>query len=214
MPAPMPRMQLMTMSHIMLRAKRHATPLRKKIDSPTARILSLSLPTESLPASRTKGMISSEGSDVSICISRSVAFGKILFRPPRIGEIASPGSEAIADTLNVMGSHRSLLEFENTRIVKDMRNRINRQINCENANLNKTVSASMRQIADIKLIEERLGLDKLPDGLRQAAQARLSNPDSSLAELAELLRLGRSGMNHRLRRLGEIASELREKENG
>lgn len=124
------------------------------------------------------------------------------------------GSEAIADTLNVMGSHRSLLEFENTRIVKDMRNRINRQINCENANLNKTVSASMRQIADIKLIEERLGLDKLPDGLRQAAQARLSNPDSSLAELAELLRLGRSGMNHRLRRLGEIASELREKKNG
>jgi len=122
------------------------------------------------------------------------------------------GSEAIADTLNVLGSHRSLLEFENTRIVKDMRNRINRQINCENANLDKTVGAGLRQIEDIKLIEEKMGLVKLPDTLRQAAQARLSNPDSSLSDLAEILGIGRSGVNHRLRRLTEIANDLREKE--
>ena len=92
-PAPMPRMQLMTISHAILRANRHATPLRKKIESPTTRIVSLSRPSESFPESSTKGIISSDGSDVSIWISRSVTLGNTLFK-----STASPGSDAMADT--------------------------------------------------------------------------------------------------------------------
>ena len=97
-PAPMPRMQLMTISHAILRANRQATPLRKKIESPTTRILSLSRPSESFPESSTKGIINSDGSDVSIWISRSVTLGNTLFKSPRMGDMASPGSEAMADT--------------------------------------------------------------------------------------------------------------------
>ena len=94
----MPKMQLMTISHVILLAKRHATPLKKNIARPAARSLILSLPTERWPAIKTNGMISSEGSDVSICISSSLALGKILVRSPRIGEMASPGSDTTADT--------------------------------------------------------------------------------------------------------------------
>ncbi len=119
-------------------------------------------------------------------------------------------SEAIADTLNVMGSHRSLLEFENTRIVKDVRNQVNRQTNCENANLNKTVAAGLRQAEEIRTIDRLLGLEKLPEALEEAARARLDNPDCSLADLGELLGVGRSGVNHRLRRLTELARQLRQ----
>ena len=97
-PAPMPRMQLTMISPTMLRMKRQATPLRKKIESPVVSSFSVSRPSESFPESSTKGMISSEGSDVSIWISRSVTLGKTLFRSPRIGEMASPGSDAMADT--------------------------------------------------------------------------------------------------------------------
>lgn len=110
MPAPTPRMQLMTMSHAMLRANRQATPLKKKIESPTIRILSLSLPSESFPESSTKGMISSDGSEVSIWISRSVTLGNTLFRSPRIGETASPGSDAMADTDQIASSTTSVTE--------------------------------------------------------------------------------------------------------
>ena len=110
MPAPTPRMQLMTMSHAMLRANRQATPLKKKIESPTIRILSLSLPSESFPESSTKGMISSDGSEVSIWISRSVTLGNTLFRSPRIGETASPGSDAMADTDQIASSTTSVME--------------------------------------------------------------------------------------------------------
>ena len=110
MPAPTPRMQLMTMSHAMLRANRQATPLKKKIESPTIRILSLSLPSESFPESSTKGMISNDGSEVSIWISRSVTLGNTLFRSPRIGETASPGSDAMADTDQIASSTTSVTE--------------------------------------------------------------------------------------------------------
>lgn len=121
-------------------------------------------------------------------------------------------SEAIATMLNILGSHRSLLEFENTRIVKEIRNQVNRQMNCENANLNKTVATALQQIEDIKLIDAHMGLDKLPDTLRQAAQVRLSNPNSSLSELAEEIGLGRSGINHRLRRIKELAEDIRQQQ--
>ena len=118
-------------------------------------------------------------------------------------------SEEIIKLLNIMGSHRSLLEFENARIVKDMRNQINRQVNCENANLNKTVGASLKQVEDIKYIDEYLGLKNLPPNLWEMARIRLEYPDSSLSELSEYLHIGRSGVNHRLRRLSKIAEELR-----
>ena len=121
-------------------------------------------------------------------------------------------SEEIVKLLNIMGSHRSLLEFENTRIVKDMRNQINRQVNCENANLNKVVKAGLKQVEDIKDIDRYLGLKNLPKNLKEMAYLRLENPDSSLSELSEYLHIGRSGINHRLRRISEIAEELRNRD--
>jgi DNA-binding protein WhiA len=119
-------------------------------------------------------------------------------------------SDKIIDLLNIMGSHRSLLEFENTRIVKGMRNQVNRIVNCETANLNKTINAGLRQAEDIQLIADKIGLEKLPHQLREVAQLRLSYPEKSLTELTELIRLGRSGINHRLRRLSEIAANIRD----
>ena len=119
------------------------------------------------------------------------------------------GSEAIAETLAVLGSHRSLLEFENIRIEKEIRNHVNRQVNCEYANLNKTLNSASAQVEDIKFIDAAKGLHKLPASLRQAAQARLANPEASLTELAQELGIGRSGVNHRLRRLREMAEDMR-----
>ena len=117
----------------------------------------------------------------------------------------------IVDLLNVMGAHMSLMDMENVRILKDVRNRINRKVNCETANLNKTVSAAVKQIEDIKFIEEEKGLKYLPAGLRTIAEIRLEEPELSLLDLGKKLDppLGKSGVNHRLRKISEIASELR-----
>ncbi|MCR5004531.1 MAG: DNA-binding protein WhiA [Clostridiales bacterium] len=116
----------------------------------------------------------------------------------------------IADVLNIMGSHASLLRFEDIRVVKDVRNQINRQVNCEAANLDRIVSAAVRQTEDIRLIEERLGLDTLPKGLREVAEARLAAPDASLMDISVQLGIGKSGVNHRFRKLLEIADSLRQ----
>lgn len=120
----------------------------------------------------------------------------------------------IADALNVMEAHMALMEFENVRILKEMRNEVNRKVNCETANLNKTVSASVKQIEDIKFIQEKTGIDKLPDALKDIALARLNYPEASLKELGELVTpsVGKSGVNHRLRKLSEMADKLRPKE--
>ncbi|MCF8011228.1 MAG: DNA-binding protein WhiA [Clostridiales bacterium] len=120
-------------------------------------------------------------------------------------------SEQISDCLNIMGAHDALLDFENKRVYKHVRNQVNRQVNCETANLNKTVNASVRQIEDIELIKEAMGLDKLPLSLRSAAETRLGYPDASLRELGELMAppVGKSCVNHRLRKLSSIASRLR-----
>lgn len=119
--------------------------------------------------------------------------------------------ENISDFLNVVEAHKALLDFENTRVLKDMRNLINRRVNCEAANINKTVNAATRQVESIRLIEEKIGLSSLPDNLRQMAYVRLENPDAPLLELGELLepKVGKSGVNHRLRKICEIAEELR-----
>ncbi len=120
--------------------------------------------------------------------------------------------ENIVDFLNIIGAHGALMELENVRILKDMRNNVNRIVNCETANLEKTVNASVRQMENIKFIQSAIGIDKLPDNLIEIANMRLEYSEASLKELGEMLhpRLGKSGVNHRLRKLDEIADQLRE----
>ena len=117
----------------------------------------------------------------------------------------------IVDILNVMEAPKALMELENVRILKEMRNSVNRQVNCETANINKTVSAAVKQIEDIKYISDTIGLDSLPENLAEIAQVRLENPEAPLKELGTHLQnpVGKSGVNHRLRKLSEIAEELR-----
>ncbi|MBR1444402.1 MAG: DNA-binding protein WhiA [Firmicutes bacterium] len=118
--------------------------------------------------------------------------------------------EQIVDMLNVMNAHKALMELENVRIVKDVRNNVNRIVNCETANLNKTVSASVRQREAIEYIRSRVGLDELPPQLKEIAVIRLENPDMSLKELGEMLEhpVGKSGVNHRLKKIINIAEHL------
>lgn len=118
----------------------------------------------------------------------------------------------IADVLNVMEAHRALLDMENVRIWKDVRNQTNRKVNCDLANINKTLSAAQRQIEDIRYIEQKKGFGSLSPALQQVAELRLQEPEISLKELGELLDppVSKSGVNHRLRKLSEIAEELRD----
>ncbi len=122
----------------------------------------------------------------------------------------------IVDILNVMEAHVALLELENVRILKEMRNSVNRKVNCETANINKTVSAAVRQMEDIIYIRDTVGFEKLPEGLKDVALTRLAYPEAALKELGELMAtpLGKSGVNHRLRRLSDIAEKLREQQGG
>lgn len=117
----------------------------------------------------------------------------------------------IVDCLNLMGAHAALLSFEDTRILKEMRNRVNRLVNCDTANLSKAVDAGVRQEESIRVIEEHMGLDRLSPALRELALLRLRHPGASLRELGELADppLSKSCINHRMRRLEAIASKLR-----
>lgn len=121
---------------------------------------------------------------------------------------------AIVDTLNVIGAHKALMEFENIRILKEMRESVNRKVNCETANINKAVAASLKQMEDIDLIEETIGLDHLEENLREICQVRRDNPDVGLSELGNLMTppLGKSGVNHRFRKLSRIAEEIRRRQ--
>jgi hypothetical protein len=118
----------------------------------------------------------------------------------------------IVDILNVMEAYVSLMDMENVRIIKDMRNDINRRVNCETANIKKTVSAARRQIDDIEYIEKTKGLKYLNDSLRVLAELRMEEPDANLAELGAMLNppVSKSGVNHRLRKISSIADSLRE----
>ena len=122
----------------------------------------------------------------------------------------------IVDILNIMEAHISLMDLENVRILKEMRNTVNRKVNCETANINKTVSAAMKQIEDITYLRDTIGLSQLPKRLKETALVRLENPEASLKELGELLSqpVGKSGINHRLRRLGELADKVRQERGG
>lgn len=121
--------------------------------------------------------------------------------------------EQIVDVLNIMGAHSSLLNLENIRVYKDIRNRVNRLVNCETANLTKTINASLRQVENINYIKESVGLDYLPNNLKEVAEKRLNYPDVSLKELGQMLDppVGKSGVNHRLRKIEEIVSKLKER---
>ena len=117
----------------------------------------------------------------------------------------------IADMLRIMEAPLALMEFENIRIVKEMRNSINRQVNCEAANLGKTISAAVKQVEDIKFICSNVGLENLPESLAETARKRLEYPEATLKELGELMDppLGKSGVNHRLKKLSELAADLK-----
>ena len=118
----------------------------------------------------------------------------------------------IVDILNVMEAPVSLMELENIRIVKEMRGSVNRQVNCETANINKTVSVAVKQIEDIRFIQSVAGLSGLPESLQEMARIRLERPEATLKELGEALEppVGKSGVNHRLRKLSLVAEELRQ----
>lgn len=120
--------------------------------------------------------------------------------------------ENIVDFLNIVGAHNALMELENVRILKGMRNTVNRIVNCETANLEKTVNASLRQVENIRYIAKNIGFDKLPVNLRDIAALRLEYSEANLSELGQLLSppLGKSGVNHRLRKLDQIAEKHRE----
>lgn len=117
----------------------------------------------------------------------------------------------IVEILNIMEAHVALMNLENVRILKEMRNSVNRKVNCETANLNKTVAAAIKQIKDIEYIKDTVGLGSLKEGLEEVARVRLNNPDMPLKDLGMLLSepVGKSGVNHRLKKISEIAESLR-----
>lgn len=120
-------------------------------------------------------------------------------------------AEEISSMLTLLGASNSMLHLENVRIKKDVSNQVNRQMNCDAFNINRTMNAAEAQIQDIQYLEEQIGLDKLPLPLREIAEVRVNNPETSLSGLGELLNppIGKSGVNGRLRRLSELARKLR-----
>ena len=133
-------------------------------------------------------------------------------RRRRYSVVSCRDAASIADLLALMGAHASLMQLENSRIVRQMRGNINRQVNCETANIKKTVAAAQRQIDDIALVLNSPMASRLPEELRQMAQVRMDHPDAALKDLGAMLNppVGKSGVNHRLRRLSELAEEIRD----
>lgn len=124
------------------------------------------------------------------------------------------GAEKIADFLILIGATNSMLKFEDVRIVRDMRNSVNRLVNCETANMNKTIDAASKQIENIHFIESTVGLQSLPEKLQEIAELRIQNPEISLKELGEMIPSGaisKSGINHRIRKINDFADNLRKK---
>lgn len=119
--------------------------------------------------------------------------------------------EEISEFLALIGANKSVIKFEEIRVIKEKRNDINRLVNCETANLNKTINASVKQIEDIKRIKKAGKFNELPETLKEIAEVRINNPEMSLIELGKLLDkpIGKSGVNHRLKKLSQIAEELK-----
>lgn len=154
------------------------------------------------------------GKELSDLINSFGLSSKIVLRKENFVIYLKEG-EQIVDLLNIMGAHLALLKLEDIRVLKDVRNNINRIVNCETANLSKTIDASLRQIENIEYIDRIIGLEKLPKNLSDLAYLRLEHRDASLKELGAMLNppVGKSGVNHRFRRIEEIADDLR-KERG
>lgn len=122
-------------------------------------------------------------------------------------------AEKITEFLSLMGAHQALFKFEDVRIIRDMRNSVNRLVNCETANLNKTIGAAYRQVENIKFIESTVGLEALPEKLQEIAKLRVQHQDVTLKELGELVSTGaisKSGINHRLKKIDDFAKKLRQ----
>ena len=119
--------------------------------------------------------------------------------------------EKIIELLNIIGAHQALFKFEDVRIMRDMRNSVNRIVNCETANLNKTIGAAVRQIDNIRFLQKEIGLENLPEKLREVAEVRLAHPEINLKEVGEMLKgsVSKSGVNHRLRKLDIMAEKIR-----
>ncbi|MFD2922632.1 DNA-binding protein WhiA [Halobacillus naozhouensis] len=121
-------------------------------------------------------------------------------------------AEKITELISNIGAHQALFKFEDVRIVRDMRNSVNRLVNCETANLNKTIGAAFRQVENIKFIKRTVGLEALPDKLHEIASLRLQHQEVSLKELGELVSgspISKSGINHRLRKIDDFAEKVR-----
>ena len=152
----------------------------------------------------------SHATELSELINSFKLSSKVVLRKEHFVVYLKEG-EQIVDLLNIMGAHNSLMALENIRILKEMRNSVNRLVNCETANLNKTISASVQQVEDINLIKSKKGLLSLSPQLEEIAMIRLQYPNSSLKEIGQMLSppVGKSGVNHRLRKISDIAECLR-----
>ena len=117
--------------------------------------------------------------------------------------------ESISEFLTYIGAMEGMLAFENARVLRNVANDLNRRSNFEDANMQKAAQAAAQQLVDIELLSRETGLANLPSKLREAAEARLNNPEATLTELAELLDIGKSGMNHRLNKLSAMAEDIR-----
>ncbi|MCI8465606.1 MAG: DNA-binding protein WhiA [Lachnospiraceae bacterium] len=145
---------------------------------------------------------------------RAFAIEAKIVRRKRYDVLYIKEGNQIVDVLGIMEANLALMELENIRILREMRGSVNRKVNCETANINKTVSAAVGQMSDILYIRDKIGLDKLPERLGEIAAARLEQPEATLKELGDSLTppIGKSGVNHRLRKLKELAKSL--KDNG
>lgn len=135
---------------------------------------------------------------------------KIVLRKKYYVVYMKEGSK-IVDVLNIMEAHIALMKLENVRILKEMRNTVNRRVNCETANINKTVSAAVKQVEDIEYIMKHKGIHHLNQGLQDIAYLRLENPEATLKELGDMLDppVGKSGVNHRLKKISKMAEDMR-----
>ncbi len=152
----------------------------------------------------------SKAQDMQMILSKFDINARIIKREDEYMLYLKDGEE-ISNFLALIGANTSVLKFEEIRVIKETRNDINRKVNCETANLNKTINASVKQIEDIKLIKKKRKFASLPENLKEIANIRLENPDIPLSELGNMLRepIGKSGVNHRLKKISEIADELR-----
>lgn len=152
----------------------------------------------------------SKAQEMQMILSRFDINAKVIKREDEYMLYLKDGEE-ISNFLALIGASSSVLKFEEIRVIKETRNDINRLVNCETANLNKVINASIKQIEDIKFIKEKKKFNLLSESLQEIANLRLENPDMPLSELGKQLKepIGKSGVNHRFKKISEIAEELR-----